>query len=116
MSKVFEFDDGQAQNAGTKYDTRPGRKASGWTRAEFLQSLLVYKQTQGVLKTQRLLETVCGHSDPTRVPAYAFGVVMGLMTQGLTDRREMRYAADYYTRPATLRLSDNRHPRPKDSA
>ena len=91
MSKTFEFDDGQSRN---RYDTRWGR-VSQWTRQEFVYAYNAYSKAKGPRQAASIIQQMCGMADPTLVPSYAFGAIIGVMVQQLTDRDERNHASEY---------------------
>jgi len=91
MSKTFEFDDGQPCNS---YDTRSGRVTT-WTREEFVYAVNAYSKTKGPRQAAAIIQQICGMADPTMVPSYSFGAIIGIMAQQLTGREERDHASNY---------------------
>ena len=116
MSKTFEFDDGQPSGRDSQFDTRSG-KIPGWTREDFVYALQAYSKTKGPRQAASIIQQICGMADPTLVPSYAFGRIIGVMTQQLTGREERARAGKYKSNilgrvgraPRTLHLTDGRH-------
>ncbi len=113
MSKTFEFDDGQPCNS---YDTRSGSIAQ-WTRSDFVYAVQAYSKTKGPRQAASIIQQICGMADPTLVPSYAFGAIIGVMAQQMITERDREHAADYKSNilgrvgrvPRTLHLTDGRH-------
>ncbi len=113
MSKTFEFDDGQPCNS---YDTRSGSIAQ-WTRSDFVYAVQAYSRTKGPRQAASIIQQICGMADPTLVPSYAFGAIIGVMAQQMITERDREHAADYKSNilgrvgrvPRTLHLTDGRH-------
>ncbi len=113
MSKTFEFDDGQPCNS---YDTRSGSIAQ-WTRSDFVYAVQAYSKTKGPRQAASIIQQICGMADPTLVPSYAFGAIIGVMAQQMITERDREHAADYKSNilgrvgrvPRTLHLTGGRH-------
>ena len=120
MSKTFEFDDGQPSGRDSQFDTRSG-KIPGWTRSDFVYAVQAYSKAKGPRQAASIIQQMCGMADPTLVPSYAFGAIIGVIAQQMITERDREHAADYKSNilgrvgrvlrhhGSTLHLTDGRH-------
>ena len=117
MSKTFEFDDGTPVGRDARYDARSEGPGHGWDRNDFVWAINAYSKAKGPRQAASIIQQICGMADPTLVPSYAFGRIIGVMVQQLTGREERARAGKYKSNilgrvgraPRTLHLTDGRH-------
>jgi hypothetical protein len=78
MLEIF-FGDGQPHDKSAILDSRTGN-LGGWTRADFANALNVHQRAFGPYRTGQALVALFGTSDPTRIPSYAYGQIIGALT------------------------------------
>jgi hypothetical protein len=108
MSKTFQFGDGNSPN-GAHLDARRSRplnqvregQSATWTRADLYSAVLTYCKTHTKEEATDIFYHCCRAKHPDDVPNYAFGTVIGMMVQEMTDRP---HESEVAHRPPVLRL------------
>lgn len=60
-----------------------------------MYTLNAYIKAKGPRQAVAIIQQLSGMADPTMVPSYTFGAIIGLMAQQLTERTERDYASEY---------------------
>jgi hypothetical protein len=76
----FRFDDGSPHNRSARWDTRTG-KLGGWTRGDFVDTINVHQRAFGPSRTRKVLHTIFGTTDPTRIPDFAYGAIISALAE-----------------------------------
>lgn len=112
MSKTFKFSDGLAAS-GDRLDAMRGGRPAIWKRTDLNYAVVAYCRNHSAQQLVEILYHCARVTHPDDVPMYAFGSVMGMIAQEITDRP---YEDEVAHRP-TLRLPVARNlDKPKDIA
>lgn len=89
---TFRFTDGSPHCARSEqFDNFVGvTLAAGWTRRDFTHAVNVHQRAFGPVATAKLLLRLFNTTDPTRVPAYAFGIVIAALAAEMAQGRAHR--------------------------
>lgn len=85
MSKTFKFSDGHAA-CGQRFDVRRGGRPAVWTRAELNYAVVAYCRNHSPQQLVEILYHCARVTHPDHVPSYAFGAVMSMIAQEITER------------------------------
>ena len=99
MSKTFKFSDGQGAS-GQRFDVKRGGRQAIWNRTDLNYAVVAYCRNHSPEQLVEILYHCARVTHPDHVPNYAFGAVMGMIAQELTERP---YEDEVAHRP-TLRL------------
>jgi hypothetical protein len=79
MSIAQFFGDGMPHDRSAAFDTRDG-SIKGWTRADFINAVHVHQLAFGASYTNSALDRMFGGHDSTKMPSYAFGQIIALLS------------------------------------
>ena len=85
MSKTFKFSDGLAAS-GDRLDVRRGRRPAVWSREDLNYAVVAYCKNHSPQQLVEILYHCARVTHPNHVPSYAFGAVIGMIAQEITDR------------------------------
>lgn len=85
MGKTFKFSDGQGAS-GQRFDVKRGGRPAIWTRTDLNYAVVAYCRNHSPEQLVEILYHCARVTHPDHVPNYAFGAVMGMIAQELTDR------------------------------
>ena len=113
MSKTFKFSDGLAAS-GDRLDVRRGRRPAIWSRDDLNYAAVAYCRNHTPQQLVEILYHCARVTHPNHVPSYAFGAVIGMIAQEITDRPSEAEVA--HRPPLRLPFAHNLKPIPKDIA
>jgi hypothetical protein len=112
MSNTFKFSDGHSAS-GQPFDVRRGGRPAVWNRNDLNYAIKAYCRNHSPQQLVEILYHCARVIHPTLVPSYAFGAIIGMVAQELTERP---YEYEVAHRPQ-LRLPLARNlDKPKDHA
>jgi hypothetical protein len=85
MSKTFKFSDGLAAG-GQHLDVKRGGRLAVWTRTDLNYAVVAYCRNHSPQDLVEILYACARVTHPDHVPSYAFGAIMGMIAQEITDR------------------------------
>ncbi len=79
---VFEFRDGGKR---MRLDSR-NDSVGVWNKAEVVLALNTHAKEKGTPATLRIVRSVLGHEDPTRIQPHDYGTILAAISKDLTTR------------------------------
>ena len=83
MSKTFKFSDSLG---GHRFDARRGGRASIWSRTDLNYAVVAYCRNHSPDQLVEILYHCARVTHPDHVPSHAFGAIIGMIVQEITDR------------------------------